>query len=230
MRHLILFDIDGTLISGGPAKGAFHHGLLETFGTAGDIDGLDFSGKTDPQIARELLTGAGLSAEEIDERLPDLFSSYLVELEQRLTDDPVKVLEGVPDLLDALTDVGDVALGLLTGNIAGGADLKLGSARLRERFPVGSFGSDAEVRNDLPPFALDRAAEEWAVRFDARRVWIVGDTPRDVICAQAHGLRSLAVATGRFSSEELSTTGADHVVDSLGATDRMVELLTSAVP
>lgn len=226
MRHLILFDIDGTLIAGGPAKDAFHHALLEVFGTAGDIDGLDFSGKTDPQIARELLGGAGMANAAIDEKLPAFFDCYLGEFERRIADDPVRVLPGVPDLLDALDGVGDVALGLLTGNIAGGADIKLGSARLRERFDVGSFGSDSEVRDELPPVALERAASHWSVSFEPARVWIVGDTPRDVGCARAHGLRSLAVATGNFSSEELGTTGADHVVDSLHSTERIVELLT----
>lgn len=230
MNHLILFDIDGTLVAGGPAKGAFHHALLEVYGTAGDVDGLDFSGKTDPQIARELLSGAGLADEAIDAGLPDLFACYLGELEHRLGDDPVRVLPGVPELLDALSGAGDVALGLLTGNIAGGADLKLGSARLRERFDVGSFGSDSEVRDELPPVALERAAGHWSVDFDPGRVWIVGDTPRDVGCARAHGLRSLAVATGRFSGEGLATTGADHVVDSLGSTGAIVDLLTRAVP
>lgn len=230
MRHLILFDIDGTLVAGGPAKGAFHHALLEVFGTAGDIEGLDFSGKTDPQIARELLGGAGLADEAIDEKLPALFDCYLGELESRIGDDPVRVLPGVPDLLDALSEAGDVALGLLTGNIAGGADLKLASARLRERFEVGSFGSDSEVRDELPPVALERAVSHWEVDFDPGRVWIVGDTPRDVGCARAHGLRALAVATGRFTSDELAATGADHVVDSFGSTGRIVELLTRTLP
>ena len=151
MRHLVLFDIDGTLVSGGPAKDAFHIGLLEAFGTAGDIDGHDFSGKTDPQIARELLAGTGLRHDVIDRGLPRLFAP----------DVPVTVLPGVPRLLAALAESGDVALGLVTGNIARGADLKLGSARLRELFRIGGFGSDSEVRDDLPPVAMERARAEW---------------------------------------------------------------------
>src|SRR5210317_792255 len=117
MRHLVLFDIDGTLVSGGPAKDAFHIALLEAFGTAGDIDGTDFSGKTDPQIARELLTGAGLGVAEVDHGLPALFGTYLRELEARLPADPVRVLPGVRSLLTGLGHLGDVALGLVTGNI-----------------------------------------------------------------------------------------------------------------
>lgn len=225
MRHLVLFDIDGTLLAGGPAKEAFHRALVETFGTAGDIEGHDFSGKTDPQIARELLEDAGLSSAAVDAGLPALFETYLRELEARLPHDPVRVLPGVPRLLEALLAAGDVALGLVTGNIAGGADLKLGSARLRERFRVGSFGSDSEVRDDLPPVAMRRARVEWAVEFASDRVWIVGDTPRDVACARAHGLRTLAVATGRFDVEALRGSGAERVVDDLDDTGAILELL-----
>lgn len=230
MRHLILFDIDGTLVAGGPAKQAFHVALLEVFGTAGAIDAHDFSGKTDPQIARELLRGVGLSDAEIDTGLPALFERYLTELRRRLGPDPMRVLPGVPELLDALRTAGDVALGLLTGNVEGGADLKLGSARLREHFAIGSFGSDSEARDDLPPVALARAAQRWAVDFEPVRVWVVGDTPRDVGCARAHGLRSLGVATGRHTGAELGAAGADQVVDSLGPTDAIVDLLTRALP
>ena len=228
MRHLVLFDIDGTLVSGGPAKSAFHLALLEVFGTAGDIDAHDFSGKTDPQIARELLVGVGLKAEEVIRGLPALFGAYLRELEARLPADPVTVLPGVRPLLAGLAERGDVALGLVTGNIAGGADLKLGSARLRSPFRVGSFGSDREVRNDLPPVAMERARTEWSVDFTPGRTWIVGDTPRDVDCARAHGLRTLAVTTGRFTAEELRAAGAERVLESFEDTTAVLEILTAS--
>lgn len=228
MRHLVLFDIDGTLVSGGPAKDAFHLALLEVFGTAGDIDEHDFSGKTDPQIARELLSGAGLESEEVDRGLPALFGTYLRELEARLPDDPVTVLPGVRPLLAGLAHVGDVALGLVTGNISRGADLKLGSAQLRSPFRVGSYGSDREVRNDLPPVAVERARIEWSVEFAPDCTWIVGDTPRDVGCAQAHGLRTLAVATGRFGVDQLRDAGAERVLDSLEDTAAVLEILTAS--
>jgi phosphoglycolate phosphatase-like HAD superfamily hydrolase len=227
MRHLILFDIDGTLVSGGPAKDAFHRGMIEAFGTAGDIGVTDFAGKTDPQIARELLATTDLRPDDIDRGLPVLFRVYLRELEARLPDHPMTVLSGVSRLIEVLSGLPDVALGLVTGNIAGGADLKLASAGLRAPFRVGGFGSDSEERDELPPFALQRARIEWAVDFDPERVWIVGDTPRDVGCAQAHGLRTLAVATGRFSANELAAVGADTVVETLDDTEGVIEVLRS---
>ncbi len=215
MTHLLLFDIDGTLISGGPAKSAFHDGLMAAYGTVGDIEVLDFSGKTDPQIARELLSGAGLSHAEIDAGLPTLFSHYLREMEARLPEHPVRVLPGVTELLAHLAELEEVALGLVTGNHVGGARLKLQAPGLADHFhfPVGGYGSDSEHRNDLPGIALDRAREHWDVDFDPARVVVIGDTPRDVECGRAHGLATVAVATGKFAAGALRSTGADHVLE-----------------
>lgn len=227
MRRLLLFDIDGTLVRGGPAKGAFHEALVETFGTAGDIEVHDFAGKTDPQIARELLSSAGLSHAEIDAGFPGLWDRYLRYLGERLTGHPMTVLPGVAPLLESLSAQADVALGLLTGNIVRGAELKLRSVGLYEHFRTGSFGSDSEVRNDLAPIAVRRASETWKVDFDPREVWVVGDTPADIACGRAGGTRTLGVATGRYGHEELAGTGADHVLEDLVDTDGTVAVLLS---
>jgi len=194
IRRLILFDIDGTLVRGGPAKDAFEHAMVETFGTTGDVAGVSFAGKTDPQIARELLTRAGFTRDEIDSRLPELWPRYLGHLEDRLVDRPMEVLSGVEALLDALSPHREeVGLGLLTGNIEGGARLKLDSARLWGRFRMGSFGSDHEERDELPAIALDRARETWGREVAPEAAVVVGDTPRDVAC----GGRDRALRRGR---------------------------------
>lgn len=225
MRTLILFDIDGTLVGGGPAKQAFHQALVHAYGTAGDIQVHDFAGKTDPQIARELLTGAGLADPEVDEGLPRLWGRYLEELEARLLDVPMQLLPGVNELLDALDAEGGVALGLLTGNIAGGARLKLGSVGIASRFPVGSYGSDHEERDCLPAIAIDRAATHYGVEFERSRVVVVGDTPRDVKCGLHEGVRTLAVATGRFAADDLEKAGAHAVFSDLTRTSAVVSCL-----
>jgi phosphoglycolate phosphatase-like HAD superfamily hydrolase len=139
----------------------------------------------------------------------------------------MSVLAGVHELLDALVAVEGVALGLVTGNIAGGAELKLASAGLWDRFAVGGYGSDHEERDHLPGIALERARVYWRAELPARDAVIVGDTPRDVACGRAGGTRTLAVATGSFGLEDLRAAGADHVVEDLSVTDRMVELLTA---
>ena len=228
MKHLLLFDIDGTLISGGPAKEAFHEGLMAAYGTVGDIEGVPFSGKTDRQIARELLRGGGLTDGEIDAGMDTLISTYLAGLEARLPSSPVTVLPGVFELMDRLAALEDVALGLVTGNVEGGARLKLSGDGLDRHFRIGAYGSDSEHRDDLPGIALERARAAWDVDFAADRVVVIGDTPADVQCGKAHGLRTMAVATGNFALEDLYQTGADTVVPDFSKVDDIVEQLTAA--
>lgn len=227
MRRLVLFDIDGTLLAtGGPAKEAFQLAMMETYGTVGDIEVVSFAGKTDPQIARELLRGAGLADDAIDEGMPELWKRYLSHLEVALVDRPMHALPGVEELLAELGRRStEFALGLLTGNIRFGATLKLRSAGLDGHFEMGSFGSDSEERDDLPGIALRRARERWGVTFRGSDVYVVGDTPRDVACGLKEGTRTLAVATGHFGEGELRAAGADHVVADLSATGRVLELL-----
>ena len=227
MRCLLLFDIDGTLVSGGPAKEAFEAALIETFGTAGPEGSTDFSGKTDRQIARELLRGVGRSDEEIDAGLDDLFARYLDGLERLLPTDPMRVLPGVEPLVEVLRARDEIALGLLTGNVADGARLKLSASGLFQHFPVGSFGSDSEFREELPAVAVARAHSRWGVAFAPDEVIVIGDTPRDVSCGRAHGARTVAVATGRFGAGELREAGADYVLDDFRETERVVELLSA---
>lgn len=225
LRRLVLFDVDGTLVRGGPAKDAFQVALVETFGTAGSIENHEFSGKTDPQIARELLNAAGWPDPDIDALLPSLWGRYLEEMERRLPERPMELLPGVRRLLDALEGLDQVGLGLLTGNIAPGARLKLGSVGLSERFPVGGFGSDDEIRNRLPAVALKRARKHWGVEFPADAVVVVGDTPRDVACGRAGGHRTVAVATGRIPRRVLEGTAPHHLFDDLTGTEAVVEAI-----
>ena len=225
MRRLLLFDIDSTLVQGGPAKAAFHDALVATYRTTGPIDVHEFSGKTDPQIARELLRLAGLEDAAIDAGLPQLFERYLAGLEDRLPAVPVEVLPGVHALIEALAAESDVALGLVTGNVAEGARLKLSGPGLDDRFEIGGYGSDSEERNDLPGIALGRARGRWEVDFALDDVFVIGDTPRDIECGLAHGLRTLGVATGSYSSDALRSAGADVVMEDFSATAAVRDLL-----
>ncbi len=226
VRRLLLFDIDGTLVRGGPAKHAFVDAMRETYGTPGDFERVSFAGKTDPQIARELLVGAGLEHERIDRGLAELWRRYLGHLEDRLAHDPVDVLPGVRALLEALEAFEDVGIGLLTGNIADGARLKLASGGLWGHFRFGSYGSDHEEREELPAIAVERARALWGDVVAAESAVVIGDTPRDVACGRAGGTRTVAVATGHYDVSELRTAGPDHLLEDLGDTDRVVEILT----
>lgn len=228
MKRLLLFDIDGTLLSTeGAARRAFHHALIEVYGTTGPIDRHAFNGKTDPQIARELLTLAGLSAADIDAKLHLLFDTYLGRLEKEVsaTDHATRVYPGVRELLDALADRDDVVLALLTGNISRGAELKLGSAGLKDYFAFGAFGSDCEERPGLPPVAVKRARELTGREFRGTDIVVIGDTPYDIRCGEALGVFTVGVATGGHGTEELLSVGADAVFEDFADTEAVLRVL-----
>ena len=224
---LLLFDIDGTLTIGGPGKTACGAALQRTFGTTGPLANHDFAGKTDPLLLRELLTAAGRGEGDIEAGVPRFWRRYLAELEARIEAEPVTVLPGVHELIGALAARDDVFLGLVTGNVEGGARLKLRSAGLWHHFAIGAFGSDHESRNELPRFALERAAAHWGRAFRGRDAVVIGDTPRDVECGRAIGAATVAVATGRFSVAALRATGADRVLTGLADTRAVIDVLTT---
>ena len=218
---LVLFDIDGTLVhSGGQAKPVFAAAMLEVYGTAGEIDRYDFSGKLDSRIVVDLLTGAGVALATIDARLPTLRERYLSRLESNLDPARVRVMPGVRELLPALAGRDDLVLGLLTGNWRGGARIKLGAVGLWEYFPFGGFGDDGLDRRELPPVALERARRHAGYAFEPREAVIVGDSLLDVDCARAHRIPCLAVATGWTDAAALESAGADWLLADLeGAHD-----------
>ncbi|MEX0907978.1 MAG: HAD hydrolase-like protein [Gemmatimonadota bacterium] len=229
MKRLVLFDIDGTLLTAdGAPRRAFHRAMLEVYGTAGPIATHRFDGKTDPQIARELLAVAGLPDAAVTNGLPVLWRTYLRELGSELArpSHRTTVLPGIFPLLDDLDRRrDDVVLGLLTGNIQHGAALKLGSAGIRHEFRVGAFGSDCEHRDGLPPVAVDRAREITGVGFTRSDIVIIGDTPSDVTCGRALGARAIGVATGRFGPVELREAGAAAVFADLTDTAAVVDTI-----
>lgn len=224
--RLLLFDIDGTLLTcGGQSKPLFAEALVEVFGETGDIDRYDFSGKTDPQIVVDLLTGSGVDREEALCGVPRVRDAYLDRLERELDADRVRVFPGVVELLETLAGRDDVALGLLTGNWERGAGIKLGRVGLQRYFEFGSFGDERTNRRDLPPVALARAEERHGRPFAAAESWIVGDSLLDVDCARANGLRCLGVATGKTPAALLAAAGADRVVEDLARRDEVVASL-----
>jgi phosphoglycolate phosphatase-like HAD superfamily hydrolase len=214
MRRLVLFDIDGTLLSAdGAGKRAVNDALVEVFGTTGPIERYSFAGRTDPQIARELLTAAGLATEEIDPRLPALWDSYIANLRWEMERTEVTPLPGIPELLRRVEDAaGETVLGLLTGNIEEGARIKVDAAGLGwERFRVGAYGSDHANRPELPAVAVRRARDLTGMDFTGKEVVILGDTPFDIQCGAHLGVRTIAVATGRHPVEELAAHDPDHL-------------------
>ncbi|HVR08757.1 MAG TPA: HAD hydrolase-like protein [Thermoanaerobaculia bacterium] len=230
-RSLLLFDIDGTLVDcGGQPLAPFAAALIEVFGTAGDIDGYNFSGCTDPQAVCDLMTGAGFPVEEVRARLPRVRDLYLPRLESTLDRGRMRLLPGVEEVLQRLALRPDVELALLTGNWEAGARTKLARFDLNRFFPFGAFGGDGDgyIRSSLPPIALARAAERRGSTVAAGEALIVGDSLQDVACARAHGIKVLAVATGRTPAAALAAAGADWVVPELGAAEELCWARSSA--
>jgi phosphoglycolate phosphatase-like HAD superfamily hydrolase len=221
-RWLLLFDIDGTLLRCGREVGvAFFEALAAVFGAAAAARALaaapaySFAGRTDPRIVIDLMAAAGVGREECLARLGDVRAAYLARLDERFDPSRTQVFPGVLSLLERLAGCEQMTLGLLTGNWEGGARVKLASAGLEGFFAFGAFGDDGIDRCDLPPVALARARSFLGAETAADRVLVIGDTRHDVDCAQAHGLRILAVATGREDEEALRAAGAHWVTPTL---------------
>jgi phosphoglycolate phosphatase len=207
--RLVLFDVDGTLLSAGrAARDSILAALAEVLGWEGSSDGNDFSGKTDPQILRELVMES-VGRERFEAALEAVLDRYVEELSRRLSPEAVVVKPGVPALLDRLADEPRVTLGLLTGNIARGARLKLEPAGLNRYFRFGAFGDDSADRYRLPAIAVARAREETGRDFDGRSVVIIGDSVHDVACGRSLGARAIAVATGPTPAETLHAERPD---------------------
>lgn len=217
---LVLFDIDGTLVlDDGAAREAFGAALRDVYGYAGDLDAFDFSGKTDPQIAYEVLGASGWERGAIDEGLPALWFRYVEWLRHRLRRERQRLLAGVGPLLERLVPMHQITLALLTGNIEPGARVKLAPWDLNRYFEFGAYGSDSMDRTQLPPLAVERAQRATGRCFGARNVVIIGDSIWDIRCGVPHEATTIAVASGKTPKALLEAENPNFVFDSLEDTD-----------
>ena len=227
--HLVLFDIDGTLLlSAGAGRRALTAAMLEEVPDPAVYDQVRFDGKTDPQIVRELLLLAnhpGAADVALIETICRRYVS-LLEDELRHPRTTLKVMPGVHQLLAELEQQASVILGLLTGNMVQGAALKLSAAGIEpDRFVLGAYGSDSAHRPDLPAIAARRAEPHFGREPRGREVVIIGDTPADVTCGQAISARAIGVATGSYSMESLTAAGAHAAFADLRDTTRVLEAI-----
>jgi phosphoglycolate phosphatase-like HAD superfamily hydrolase len=213
-RTVLLFDIDGTLVLTGGAGGrAMTRAFEELYGVGNAFDGVPFNGRTDAWILSRAAAAHGIDDEAIA-RFKPLYLDYLAEELHR--PGPRKgVMPGVAPLLDELSRRDDVYLALLTGNFERGACLKLEYFDLWRYFTCGAFGDTTHDRNALLPEALARVIVSGGPQAAPADVVIIGDTPLDVGVAIAGGARSMAVATGSHTTDELRASGADVVFQDL---------------
>lgn len=231
---LILFDIDGTLITSSPAgRDVMRVALERIFRTAGPIDSLSFAGMTDRQIVFTLMRAAGYSQAEIDSRLSNVFELMAINGRSRFHDYDLRPCPGVTRLLENLHKLDGIMLGLLTGNNNLTAPMKLRSAGIDPGlFSIGAYGSDAADRDSLPMVAWSKAWDQKGIRFNGKSTVIIGDTPADINCARTCGAKVLAVATGSVELEELKGAKPDFLFNDLTDTNSVLEilLLNGSVP
>jgi phosphoglycolate phosphatase len=226
VTSLILFDIDGTLVLTGGAGGrAMSCAFQEIFGVRDALSGIAMAGRTDAWILADALTAHNMASDPA--ALVRFRDAYLRHLTIELDKPGARkgLMPGVRELLDVLHRRDDVYLALLTGNYQEGARIKLEYFDLWRYFPCGAFGDDAPQRDGLVSKALERIAASGGPSFSAADAVVIGDTPLDVACAAFCGARSIAVATGSHSVDQLQAAGADVVMQDLGDTAAVLRAL-----
>jgi phosphoglycolate phosphatase len=223
---VLLFDIDGTLVTtGGVGRRAVERAFERAHGRADACSLLRFDGMTDRSITRLGLEAIGVHPS--DEAIEALLDIYLGELQAELllsTPDTYRVHVGVPEALAAASARG-LLLGLGTGNLERGARLKLEHVGLYHHFDFGGFGSDHELRVELIRTGAERGAQRLGLPVSACRVVVIGDTPKDIDAARGIGAESIGVGTAAFSAEQLRQHGATHAFDDLLAPGALTALL-----
>jgi phosphoglycolate phosphatase len=227
--RLVLFDIDGTLmLTGGAGMRSFYRAMKKVFDIDVDSEVIRPDGKTDPLIAQELLAHFGQSHRWNDESREALFGHYLTflgdEMNRARRGRTVRVLPGVVELLEILSADSDFALGLVTGNLEEGARIKLENAQLAGYFRYGGFGSDSENRTELVRLAIERGVRSIAPAAPDG-VFVIGDTPLDITHGHAAGACVVAVASARYSLEELKPYRPDLLVRDLTERDLILSFL-----
>lgn len=220
---LTLFDIDGTLVRGARCHYlAFVYAVKKFYDMEKDISRINYAGKTDPQILKEVLLLGGLDENIIKQNFNDCLKYMTHYYQKNVYREDIQVLGGVKELLKNLESE-NILLGLTTGNLEAIAHAKLGRVGLDSYFSFGGYGSDSFDRPGLVKKALERARELYGFKGD--RIFVVGDTPRDVMAAKTLKLLTLAVATGSYSSQELEKSGADYVLEDLENVDLVLKII-----
>lgn len=215
MVKLVLFDIDGTLVhTGGAGIKAFAKVFATEFGVANGVEKMKFAGRTDVNLVREFFTMNGIAAHEDNFRR--FFERYVFWLDQILRHSETKACLGVLEFIHSLKQLSDPPrLGLLTGNIQLGAEIKLRHFDLWKEFETGGFADDHEDRDQIAHAAWKRGSRVLGYELRGEQVLVIGDTPFDIRCGRAIGAKVLAVATGGATLEELKRHQPDWAVADL---------------
>ncbi|MFN8545242.1 MAG: haloacid dehalogenase-like hydrolase [Candidatus Binatia bacterium] len=228
---VLLFDVDGTLVTTpGAGRRALERAFGRRFGSATALRGIHFGGMTDPAIVRAGLAAAGRVVEgaEGEATIRDLLErDYLPLLAEEVARADLRLHRGIREALDAVAGEPGVAVGLGTGNVRAGAEIKLTRVGVYERFAFGGFGCDHEDRAELLRIGAARGAALLGVPFGAARVVVIGDTPRDMAAARAIGATAVGVGTCGWTPARLREHGATWAFDDLAEPGALAALLGS---
>ena len=222
---LLLWDIDGTLVYMDRAgERSLLIAIRELYGRdLGDHLPVDLRGRTDTSICRDLLVFLEVPVTPGEEAR--FRAAYLDLLPTTLPMVKPHIKPGIPAALEAVRAHPEIHQALLTGNLREGARLKLSYLGLWDYFEFGAFADDSSFRDELGPFALARAKEKLGIEFPPERVYIIGDTPHDIACGKAIGAKTIAVATGAFSVEELAALNPTHTFKDLADTEGLMGVI-----
>jgi phosphoglycolate phosphatase len=222
---VLLFDIDGTLLTtGGAGRRAMKRGFASVYGRPEVLD-FPLDGLTDRLIVRQALTALGEQVTEDGvERVLAAYVEALKEEVPLVPEERYRVHRGMREAVEFGLKHG-AAVGLGTGNVRAGAQVKLGRVGLADTFSFGGFGSDAEVRVEVLRIGAERGAAELGLPRAECRVVVIGDTPKDVAAAQGIGAECIGVATGSYSVEALLASGATAAFADLAVTGALALLI-----
>ena len=226
MDNLALFDIDGTLIMGSRGHHlAFSKAFKQVYGIDTDVDIISHHGMTDQEMIFNILKKNGLNEEKIREKLQECKKMLIDNFNKTINSDSIVILDGVQELLKGL-DKNRILIGLVTGNLEPIAKAKLKRAGLNSYFKVGAFGSDDMNRINLVRLAIKRAMElGFNNKRNNKKVFLFGDTPKDILAGKEEGVKTIGIATGIYSKKQLQNAGADFVFANLKDTARILEII-----
>lgn len=212
---LFLFDLDGTLVStGGAGLRSLSAAFKQIHGVENAHHKINASGKTDPAIFRELIRSF-LDRDAEPGEIETIGNCYLGHLEREMKTSNPKIMAGVEAFIDKISNRRDIVIGLGTGNLEKGARLKLGPSNLNRHFEFGGFGSDHEERSEVLRFGHRRAETRSNGKIAPKDVYVIGDTLLDISAAKRAGFKSVAVATGKSTRDELGAGKPDFLLATL---------------
>ena len=227
---ILLFDIDGTLTrSYGAGRRAFDKVFARLYQLKEASEGLEFAGKTDPLIIREIFRKC-LDADPTENEMTRVKKAYLAVIENDVrTTAPYKAIDGILELLNILAKLPHILLGLATGNFRESAFLKLESAGLRKFFTFGGFGSDSAIRAELTRVGIDRGKKLIPAGRTFEKAYVIGDTPQDVDAGKKSGAVTIAMMTGTTRQEDFMKHKPDHILSGYHPAQPFLQIIEEAL-